>query len=64
MYAIPLIQPQRVFFRFMDVLLDKRGDDFGEKAVILVLVVLAGVAAFAAFGQSVVEKVNLAATGI
>ena len=50
--------------RFLAVLLDESGDDFGEKAVILVLVVLAGVAAFSAFGQSVVEKVNLAASGI
>jgi hypothetical protein len=50
--------------RFFSVLLDDSGDDFGEKAVILVLVVLAGVAAFAAFGQSVVDKVNQAASGI
>ena len=50
--------------RFLSVLFDDSGDDFGEKAVILVLVVLAGVAAFAAFGQSVVDKVNQAASGI
>lgn len=50
--------------RFLQVLLDDSGDDFGEKAVILVLVVLAGVAAFSAFGQSVVDKVMQAAAGI
>lgn len=50
--------------RLLTIVLDERGDDFGEKAVILVLVVLAGVAAFAAFGQSVVDKINQAASGI
>ena len=50
--------------RFIKVLLDDSGDDFGENAVILVLVVLAGVAAFAAFGQSVVDKIMQAASGI
>ncbi len=59
MFFNPAI-PNRLF----TLLLDDSGDDFGEKAVILVLVVLAGVAAFSAFGQSVVDKVNQAASGI
>jgi len=50
--------------RSIQLLLDDSGDDFGEKAVILVLVVLAGVAAFSAFGQSVVSKITQAAAGI
>jgi len=45
-------------------LFDRRGDEFGEKAVILVLVVLAGVAAFAAFGGKVVELINQATAGM
>jgi len=48
----------------MDVLLDRSGDDYGEKAVILVLVVLGGVAAFAAFGGKIVELINQATSGI
>ena len=36
----------------MDMLLDRSGDDYGEKAVILVLVVLGGVAAFALLHSS------------
>ncbi len=59
MFFNPAI-PNRLF----TLLLDDSGDDFGEKAVILVLVVLAGVAAFSAFGQSVVDKINQAAAGI
>ena len=45
-------------------LIDQRGDDYGEKAVILVLVVLAGVAAFTLFGNKVVELINQASSGI
>jgi len=47
-----------------NLVLDKRGDDYGEKAVILVLVVLAGVGAFAMFGGKVVELITSAAGGI
>jgi hypothetical protein len=46
------------------LLLDRHGDDYGEKAVILVLVVLGGVAAFAAFGGKVVELISQATAGI
>ena len=46
------------------LILDKRGDDYGEKAVILVLVVLGGVAAFAAFGGKIVDLINQATSGI
>ena len=45
-------------------LLDKRGDDYGEKPVILVLVVLGGVAAFAAFGGKIVELIGQATGGM
>ena len=45
-------------------LINRRGDDYGEKAVILVLVVLAGVAAFTLFGNKVVELINQASSGI
>jgi hypothetical protein len=51
-------------FRFLSLFLDRRGDDYGEKAVILVLVVLGGVAAFAAFGGKIVDLIGQATTGI
>lgn len=50
--------------RFPSLLACRRGDDYGEKAVILVLVVLGGVAAFAAFGGRVVELINQATAGM
>jgi hypothetical protein len=50
--------------RFWNLILDKRGDDYGEKAVILVLVVLGGVAAFAAFGGKIVDLIGQATSGI
>ena len=46
------------------MLFDRRGDDYGEKAVILVLVVLVGVVAFAAFGGKIVDLIGQATTGI
>ena len=46
------------------MLFDRRGDDYGEKAVILVLVVLGGVVAFAAFGDRIVDLIGQATTGI
>jgi hypothetical protein len=48
----------------INLTLDRRGDDYGEKAVILVLVVLGGVAAFAAFGGKIVDLINQATSGI
>jgi hypothetical protein len=53
-----------IFHRFAKLLLDRSGDDYGEKAVILVLVVLGGVGAFAAFGGKIVELINQATSGI
>lgn len=50
--------------RFAALLLDRSGDDYGEKAVILVLVVLGGVAAFAAFGGKVANLIDQATAGI
>ena len=49
---------------FKSLVLNKRGDDYGEKAVILVLVVLGGVAAFAAFGGKIVEMITQATGGM
>ena len=46
------------------MLFDRRGDDYGEKAVILVLVVLGGVVAFAAFGGRIVDLIGQATTVI
>lgn len=52
------------FRAIKNLMLNKRGDDYGEKAVILVLVVLGGVAAFAAFGGKVVEMITQATGGM
>ena len=49
---------------FLNMITDRRGDDYGEKAVILVLVVLAGVAAFSLFGNKIVSLINQASAGI
>ena len=56
---------QRTLYpQFCRLILDRRGDDYGEKAVILVLVVLGGVAAFAAFGGKIVDLISQATSGI
>lgn len=47
-----------------DLITDRRGDDYGEKAVILVLVVLGGVAAFAALGSKIADMINQATSGM
>jgi hypothetical protein len=46
------------------LIFDRRGDDYAEKAVILVMVVLGGVIAFAAFGDRIVDLIGQATTGI
>ncbi len=43
---------------------DRRGDEFAQKAVIVILVVVAGIAAFAAFGDKIVALINQATAGI
>jgi Flp pilus assembly pilin Flp len=48
-------------YRFLH---DRRGDDFAEKAVIVVVIVLAGVAVFAAFGQKIVALIQSATNGM
>lgn len=50
--------------RFTLMLFDKRADEFGEKAVVIVLVVLGGLAAFAAFGSAVSGRITEAAGAI
>ena len=52
------------FNAIKNLVLNQRGDDYGEKAVILVLVVLGGVAAFAAFGGKIVEMITAATGGM
>ncbi len=43
---------------------DRRGDEFAQKAVIVILVVVAGIAAFAAFGGKIVALINQATSGL
>ena len=52
------------YLRLFQLISDPLGDDYGEKAVILVLVVLGGVAAFAAFGGKIVDLISQATSGI
>jgi hypothetical protein len=51
----------QAFYRFLH---DRKGDEFAEKAVIVILVVVAGIAAFAAFGQKIMALINQATGGI
>ena len=54
----------KAFQIFYRLLRDRRGDEFAQKAVIVILVVVAGIAAFAAFGQKIVALINQATGGI
>jgi Flp pilus assembly pilin Flp len=51
----------QIFYRFLR---DRRGDEFAEKAVIVILVVVAGIGAFAAFGQKILALINQATGGL
>jgi hypothetical protein len=46
------------------LLFERRADEFGEKAVVIVFVVLLGIAAFQAFGGSVANLITNAAGAI
>lgn len=54
----------KIYLTIQRFLHDRRGDDFAEKAVIIVVVVLACVAVFIAFGQKIVSMINLAIAGM
>jgi Flp pilus assembly pilin Flp len=54
----------KIFLTVRRFLHDRRGDDFAEKAVIIVVIVLAGVAVFMAFGQKIVSMVNTVIAGM
>lgn len=64
MFSAIHFQINILYLRLSRLVLDRRGDDYGEKAVILVLVVLGGVAAFAAFGGKIVDLIGQATSGI
>jgi len=64
MHQLKFSEKLALFLRFIKIIRDRKADDFAEKAVILVLVVLAGVGAFAAFGARIVDLINQAASGI
>ena len=51
----------QVLYRFLR---DRRGDEFAEKAVIVILVVVAGIGAFTAFGQKILALINQATGGL
>ena len=64
-FVLPNDHPiHRISGRVLNMITDRRGDDYGEKAVILVLVVLAGVAAFSLFCNKIVSLINQASAGI
>ena len=54
----------KVFPTLYRFLRDRRGDEFAEKAVIVILVVVAGIGAFAAFGQKILALINQATGGL
>ncbi len=54
----------RSFQALVRFLRDRRGDEFAQKAVIVILVVVAGIAAFAAFGNKIVGLINQATSGM
>jgi Flp pilus assembly pilin Flp len=54
----------KVFQSLYRFLRDRRGDEFAEKAVIVILVVVAGIGAFAAFGQKILALINQATGGL
>jgi Flp pilus assembly pilin Flp len=54
----------KIYLTVQRFLHDRRGDDFAEKAVIIVVVVLACVAVFIAFGQKIVSMVNSVIAGM
>ena len=54
----------KVFQAFFRFLRDRKGDEFAEKAVIVILVVVAGIGAFAAFGQKILALINQATGGL
>jgi hypothetical protein len=59
-----MVQVVSILNALKSLVRNQRGDDYGEKAVILVLVVLGGVGAFALFGGKIVELITSAAGGI
>ena len=52
------------FLRVRNQFTERRGDEFGEKAVVLGLVVIAGIAAWGFFGQKVVTMINETTAGM
>ena len=54
----------KAYETFVRFLRDRRGDEFAEKAVIVILVVVAGIGAFAAFGQKILALINQATGGL
>ena len=51
----------QTLYRFVS---DRKGDEFAQKAVIVILVVVVGIGAFAAFGGKIVALINEATNGI
>ena len=54
----------KTYISFQRFLKDRAGDEFGEKAVIIILVVVAGIGAWAAFGNKILSLINQATGGI
>lgn len=43
---------------------DRRGDEYAQKAIVVLLVVIAGIAAMRAFGDKIVELIRNATNGL
>jgi hypothetical protein len=59
-----MVQQLNFFSGIFGLITDRCGDDYGEKAVILVVVVLGGVYAFTQFGGRIVDLIGQATSGI
>ena len=62
-FALPRFTPD-IVLRAQNMLFDKSGDEYGSKAVILILVVVVGIAAWQAFGTKVTAMIKTATSGM
>ena len=54
----------KLYLKTINFLHDRRGDEYAQKAVIVILVVVAGIGIWAAFGNKIVSLISQATSGI
>ncbi len=55
---------KRIALRASDLIINRRGDDYAQVAVILVVIVLGGLAAFTALGGKISDLIKTVTAGI